>query len=201
MQEPGSPGPASKPPGRRASWLPLLLVGTLALVQAGCLVVAAGVVGGAAATGYVWYKGRWCRDYLAGFNDTAAALRTALVELQFPITSEETKNGTTYFGSRTADGTPIRILVEPVPSRIPAEGTLTRVAIRVGFAGDEALSSRIFDQVARHLVPPMLLPPTPPTGPPLTAVSPSLRPVAARVPVETAAPPLAPPLPPPVKGQ
>jgi hypothetical protein len=192
MQEPGSPGPGCTPPGRRASCLPLLLVGTLALVQAGCLVVAAGVVGGAAAGGYVWYKGRICRDYPAGFNDTVAALRAALFEMQFPITSEESKNGTTYLGSRTAAGTTIRIWVEPVPSPIPAEGTLTRISIRVGVIGDEALSTRIFDQAARHLVPPQLLQPTP-SAP---AVAFPLQPVAAHLPGETVQPPLAPPLPP-----
>ncbi len=191
MQDAGFPGPRQQV----CRCLPWLLIAALALVQAGCLVVAAGVAGGAAATGYVYYKGRVCRDYLASLPDTLAAVRTSLVEMQFPITSEESKNGTAYLTSRTTDGTTIRLYVEPVPSRIPAEGTLTRVSIRVGAFGDEGLSTRILDQVAGHLAPPMLLRPTPQ----LPAVPPPVHPAAATLPGETPPPPLAPPLPTPVK--
>jgi hypothetical protein len=194
MQEPGSPGPGSRPPeGHAYRCLPLLLVGILALVQAGCLVVAAGLAGGAAATGYVYYRGRLCHDYLADLPNTVQAVRTALSEMKFEILSEESKNGTVYLGSRTADGSPIHIWVEPVFSRIPSEPTLTRVAIRVGFWGDESLSNRILDQVGHHLVPPMLLQPTPQPPP----VPPPVQSASAAAPRETAAPPLAAPLPPP----
>jgi hypothetical protein len=174
----------------------LLLVGVLALAQTGCLVVAAGVAGGAAATGYVYYKGRLCRDYLADLNQTLNAVRATLLEMQFPIIAEESKNGTSYLASRTSDGSTMRIYVEPVPSRIPAEGTLTRVSIRVGAFGDEALSTRFLDQVGAHLTGPMLLRPAP--APP--AVPPP-EPAAARVPAETPAPPLAAPVPLAAKGK
>jgi hypothetical protein len=192
MQEPGSPDSGCRSPGRRAyHCLPLLLAGILALVQLGCLVVAAGVAGGAAATGYFYWRGRLCHDYLATPPDTLAAVRTALAEMQFPIIAEESKNGTVYLGSRTADGSTIRIWVEPIPSRIPAEGTLTRVSIRVSVFGDETLSNRILDQVGRHLVPPMLLQPAP-QAPPVAAPVQSASAVAPR---ETPPPPLAAPVP------
>jgi hypothetical protein len=167
-------------------------VAALAVAQAGCLAVAAGVAGGAAATGYVYYKGRYNRDYTAALNDTLTAVRTALDEMKFPITAEESKNGTSYLTSRTTDGSIMRIYVEPVPSRIPAEGTLTRVGIRVGAFGDEPLSIRFLDQVGFHLIPPALLQPAPLSGPAL----PGVRPAGAVLPAETPAPPLAAPLPP-----
>jgi hypothetical protein len=172
-------------------------MGVLAVVQTGCLVVAAGVAGGAAATGYVYYKGRLYRDYLAGLNQALEALRASLLELQFPIIAEESKNGTSYIASRTSDGSTMRIYVEPVPSRIPAEGTLTRVSIRVGAFGDEALSTRFLDQVGAHLAGPTLLRPAP-VAP---AVPPPVQPASARVVAETPAPPLAAPVPLAAKGK
>jgi hypothetical protein len=189
MQDPG-PRRRNPRPGRRL--LGLTLVAAVALTQAGCLLVAAGVAGGAAATGYVYYKGRLYRDYPAGLGDSLAAVRTALVELQFPITGEEVKNGSGYLTSKTADGSTVRIYLEPVASRVPAEGTLTRVSIRVGAFGDEAVSTRLLDQVSLHLVP---------APPARTPVGPQtfIQPTTSLQPGETNPPPLAAPLPQPAK--
>jgi hypothetical protein len=169
-----------------------IAVAAVAVVQGGCLVVAAGVAGGAAAAGYCYYKGRVCQEYPASLADTLAAVRTSLAELQFPITKEETKSESAYVTSRTADGSKVSIELDLVPSRVPADGTLTRVGIRVGLAfGDEAVSKRILDQVSLHLVPGPMVPAAP-------APAPVLPPPVQRtgfVPGETAPPPLAPPLP------
>jgi hypothetical protein len=173
--------------------LPCLVVVVLTLTQTGCLVVAAGAAAGAAATGYVYYKGRACRDFPASLADAHAATRAALLDLQFPVVTEESKNDSSYIASRTADGSTIRIWLELEPSRVPADGTLTRVSVRVGAFGDESVSRRILDQVAVHFVAPGLVrQQAAAASPPAPA---PIQPVRAVVPGETAPPPLAPPAP------
>jgi hypothetical protein len=164
-------------------------VAVVAIAQGGCLIVAAGVAGGAAAAGYFYYKGRICQEYPATLGDTLAAVRAALTDLQFPITKEETKSDSAFLASRTADGSQIRIELDLLPSRVPADGTLTRVGIRVGLGfGDEAVSKRILDQIGLHLVPVPAIPATPHFTPGPIQQS-------GWRPHETAPPPLAPPLP------
>ncbi|HZY84211.1 MAG TPA: DUF3568 family protein [Gemmataceae bacterium] len=173
---------------RRLAYLGLA---ALLLVNAGCLVVAAGAaVGGAAAAGYAYYNGCLYRDYPASLGDSLAAVRTALVELQFPILKEETDTGTAVVLTRTADGSKVRIHLDVVPSRIPVEASATRVSVRVGALGDEAVSVRLLDQVSAHLVPgagaPRLTP---------QPAAPALGPIqttAETRPGETVPPPLAP---------
>src|SRR5262249_41439439 len=103
------PGPRRRGPRSCLSTLCLTLAAGGALLQGGRLPVGAGVAGGAAATGYVYYKGRLYRDSPASLGDSLAAVRTGLVELQFPITGEEVKNGSGYLTSKTADGSTIRM--------------------------------------------------------------------------------------------
>ena len=163
----------------RVGWLLLALA---ALVNGGCLLAVAGAAGaGAAAAGYVYYNGLLYRDYPSNQADTLAAVRAALDELKFPIKEEKTDTGSVYIRTRTNDGHSVRIFLDLVPSPIPVEGTMTRVGVRVGYAGDEAVSARILDQVSRHLVPPSMLPA--PAGAALGAPRPAN---------ETQPPPLAP---------
>src|SRR5262249_58941602 len=98
-------------------------------------------------------NGQLYRDYPANLGDALAALRAALTELGFPVLKEKLDTGSAYVESRTGDGSTVRIHLELIPSSIPAEGTLTRIGVRVGFSGDEAVSARLLDQVSRHLVP------------------------------------------------
>jgi hypothetical protein len=166
-----------------------MAVAALAVAQTGCLVVAAGAAAGAAATGYVYYKGRLYRDYPAGVADALAATRAGLLDLQFPLVSEETKDGSACVSSRTADGTAVRIWLDMVPSRVPADGSMTRISVRVGAFGDEAVSARILDQIVMHLVPPALVRPQASVAPGLA--EPAIQPVRALMPGETSPPPLA----------
>jgi hypothetical protein len=123
------------------------------------------------------------RDYSASIPDTQAAVVAALGDLKFPVVSQATAGGETYVESLTADNTKVKIYLDPVPIRVPADGPVTRVSIRVGTFGDEDLTRRLLDQVGAHLFPagqpgplrPVAVPP-PPTPPP---------------PGETAPPPLA----------
>ncbi len=179
---------------RKLRLLGWLVLGLAVLLNAGCLVAAIGAgAAGAAVAGYVYCNGLLYRDYPATLTDAAAAVRSSLLEMQFPIVKEKSDTGTLFVQTRTGDGHTIRIYLDVVSSPIPAEGALTRIGIRVGFTGDEAVSARILDQVSRHLVAPPVVPGAPPPvasapGSP-ASVAPSLlppRPVA-----ETSPPPLA----------
>lgn len=188
---------------RPRAWLASAAFALAALGNAGCLLVAAGAAGAGAAT-YAYYNGQLYREYHASLADTAAAARAALADLQFPVIEQKSDTGTTFLKTRTADGHTVRIHLDVVPSPIPAEGALTRVSIRVGFSGDEAVSGRLLEQINLHLAPPGTVRPTPapatalPKGASLGAPLPlkqetEFRPVAAK---ETAPPPLAPLVPP-----
>jgi hypothetical protein len=166
-----------------AGWLLLVLA---ALVNAGCLLAVAGAAAGAAAgAGYVYYNGLLYRDYHASLSDSLLATRTALSELQFPIVEQKGDTGTAYLRTRTADGHTVRIYLDVVPSPIPIEGSLTRIGVRVGYSGDEAISARVLDQISRHLAIPSQIPQTTlaPANPNATLGTPR--------PIETKPPPLA----------
>jgi hypothetical protein len=163
--------------------LALAGVAVAALLNGGCLVAAAaGAAGGGAAAVYAYQRGRLYREYPASLADATSAVRTSLTELGFPTVTEKFKDDERIFTTKTGDDTAIHITLEPLTSRIPAEGPMTRISVRVGTFGDDAVSARILDQVSMHLVAP-----TPPTtsSPPVV-----IRPVPPRPP-ETASPPLA----------
>ena len=151
-----------------------VLMAALALAQGGCLLAVAGVAGGAAATGYFYYKGRVYRDFPASFTEVHNAVRAALLDLNFIIFSEQAKDGKAFLITQTTNGKKVRIYLDCLSSPIPAEGLLTRVSIRVAWFGDEAVSARIFDQVAFRLSHPGPVAP-PPAGPPPTAAPPPIQ--------------------------
>jgi hypothetical protein len=185
----------------------LVLVATLTLANAGCLVVAAGAAGGAA-VGYAYYKGKITDTYAAGLDDSWAATHTALAELGMPIVKEDRGTKTATIDSRTAEDDHVRIILEPVRSSIPAEGEVTRVSVRVATFGDRPVSDRILYQISLHLapagyVPPaggQLMPPQPvvQTGGATTPLPPQTPPPPFAGTQQTAAPPLLPPTPVPV---
>src|SRR5947209_6098791 len=106
-----------------------LLLATIALANSGCLVVAAGAATGGA-VGYAYYRGNVTRFYAANLEDVRAATRSALSELGMPITEKNESDGY-LIDTRTTDGDRVRINLELQTSRIPAEGALTKVGVRV----------------------------------------------------------------------
>jgi hypothetical protein len=142
------------------------LIAFLALIQGGCLLAIAGVAGGAAATGYFYYKGRVYRDYAASFPDVRNALHNALTDMNFLIYTEEVKDGKGFVVTKTTSNKKVRIYLDCLSSPIPAEGLVTRVSIRVACFGDESVSARIFEQVALRLGHPAPVGPAPPGPPP-----------------------------------
>jgi hypothetical protein len=153
--------------------LSYLVVAGIVLLNAGCLAVALGTAGaaGAAALAYTYANGRFYREYPTKMPEALEATRTALKELQLPIEKEEPPAGDkAYIESKTGDGDTIKIYLETIASRIPAEGSVVRIGVRVGpVAGDQTVSTRILDQINLHLVAPVQVRPeytVPPLPPP-----------------------------------
>ena len=183
----------------RTTHLVLFLV---ALANSGCLLATTAGIAGGAAVGYAYCKGRVCETYNAGTEDTWAATRTALVELGMPIVKEERKGSEGFIESRTADGDRVRVYMEPEMSRIPAEGQISRVSVRVAVFGDRPVSDRILDQLGAHLA----FAPLPGVGtPPPTAALGVIQTGAAsappNLPYQTGPPPLLQPEPTPLQTQ
>ncbi len=155
--------PRQRKDGKRRRRVLHLLVAAAALANGGCLLAAAGAAAGGA-TAYYYFKGKVCQEFPSTFHDTWLAAQTALQNLQLPLVANENNGSAGKLTSRTADGTAVTIDLEVIPSRIPAEGSVTRACVRVGTFGDEAVSRRILDQVGAHLTRPTW-PPSPPRRP------------------------------------
>ena len=157
-----------------------LALAGLALVNSGCLVVAAGAAAGGA-VGYVYGRGKVCQNYVANSQETWAATHTALQELGIPVETEEYHADGGSIDSQLADGGSIRIYLDAAGSGVPPEGPLTTVCVRVAMFGDYDMSERILNQIGAHLA----------VAP--TAASPgTIQPTAPPLP-QTAPPPLLPP--------
>jgi hypothetical protein len=155
----------------------------LLLANAGCIAAAA-VAGAAAAggaAGYVYLKGNVPDDFNADLSTTWAAAKLALADLKMPVTREDRNDKRGTLESKSGTGDTITLSLEARTNKVPADGPITHVSIRVGALGDEKLSDRIFEQVAFRLNP---APPIPPAVvPPGSGVAPAG--------FQTAAPPLA----------
>ena len=113
-------------------------VAAAALVNAGCLVAAVGAAAGAAgAAGYYYYTAPLVHDYPSPYGDTLTAVKAALAELQFPIVKEQPVGGGTLIETHTGDGVAVQVALDLVTSPVPADGSLTRLSVRVGHFGDE----------------------------------------------------------------
>jgi hypothetical protein len=171
-----------------------VVVAGVLLTNTGCLAVALGTaaVGGTAAAAYVYANGRLYRDYNTKLPEAEEASRTALKELGFAINVEEPKADKDFIESKTGDGDTIKIYLDSIPSRIPAEGNVVRIGVRVGLVGDQNVSARILDQISLHLVAPVQI--RPDGQPPQPQPPQRLEPVqyVPPSPRETPAPPLAP---------
>jgi hypothetical protein len=173
---------------QKRAWTAYLIVAVAAMCQGGCLLVAAGAAGGAYA-GYAYYQGRICQSYVANFEDAWAATHTALGELGMPVLSEEHQTNCGVIKTQTSDGDRVRIALDVIPSRIPAEGSLTRICVRVGTFGDHPVSERVLYQVGAHLVVSPVPCPMPASGPPPVANAPGSD-VPIPTPGQTVEPPL-----------
>jgi hypothetical protein len=166
----------------------------LAFGNSGCLLIAAGAAGGAAA-GYAYYKGKIVEYYSAGLDDSWAATHTALGELGMPLVKEERGTQSASIESRTGDNEVVHIYLDAINSSIPADGRMTRISIRVATFGNGPVSDRVFYQIGTHLVPVNYVPPPVAQVPPAGAITPA----GAVAPQQTAPPPLLPSAPEPIQ--
>ena len=123
------------------------------------------------------------REYPAALTDASAAVRTSLADLQFPPPTEKSDGGEVTFETKASDGARVHVYLESLTSRIPGDGPVTRITVRVGAFGDDAVSARILDQISIHLV-------VPPASQAASAAPPVPRPSPPHPP-ETSPPPLA----------
>jgi len=129
-------------------------VALAALANAGCLALAAGAAAaGAGGVAYAYFTAPLVHDYPTGLNETVAATKSALAELQFPVDNEKAEGEGVVLESHTGDHYKIVVNFEVLASRVPADGSMTRVSIRVGHFGDDAVSGRIHDQINLHVAP------------------------------------------------
>jgi hypothetical protein len=149
--------------------LALGMLAGLALVNAGCLAVAAGAAAAGGLAGYAYYQGSDSRDYAAPFHQTWTAAQAALGDLAMPIEGVQQGASDGALLTRTADGTRVKLSFEENP------GPTTTVNVRVGVFGDHPLGERILDDIQAHLGP-------------ASVPCPAAAPI---VPPETAPPPLA----------
>jgi hypothetical protein len=174
--------------GLKRKWVgaAYLVLAVATLANSGCLLVAAGAAAGGAA-GYAYVQGNVSHTYNADLANTRAAVHSALNDLGMPVEKEEQDAAGAFIQTRLADGDPVKIHLETLASRIPAEGPLTEVGVRVATFGDHPMSERIHYQVGAHLASGSGATPPPPLAPTLGPVQP-----AAGAPgVLTAEPPLA----------
>ena len=118
-----------------------VLLGTLAATS-GCLAVAAGA-GAGAAVAYV--RGDLDATLNAGFEKAVHAANAAVGDLKFAKVSEKKDALQAILTVRNAADKKIEIRVTQVGD------ALTKVKIRVGVFGDEALSLTILDKIKANL--------------------------------------------------
>jgi len=126
---------------------PLLLVALLTvpavlLVQTGCVAV---VAAGAAGSGVAWYSGRLESSLGHDLDDVYRASQKALTQLEFAKISENKSAVDAQLVSRTALDKKVDIVLTQVSPRS------TKVAIRIGVFGDEALSLAVLDKIKANL--------------------------------------------------
>lgn len=112
------------------------------VVQSGCLAVAAGV---AAAGTVVYIRGELQASLANPYRDVITATGKALGKLQFRKISEKGDALKTVIVARTGSDKKVEITVKKVTDSV------TKVEIRVGVFGDEALSMTILDNIKQAL--------------------------------------------------
>lgn len=119
------------------------LLGILSIgLTSGCVVVAAGAAGAGAVA---WVRGELDANLGNSFDDVSRATTRALEQLQLAKISEAKSALDAEFVARTGQDKRIQIRLDRTTDN------LTRVRIRVGTFGDEALSRAILDKIRANL--------------------------------------------------
>lgn len=119
----------------------VLLAVTLSF-QSGCLVAAAGVAG-AGTVAYI--RGELSSTLDAPYENVVRASNRGIQQLEFAKISENKDALTAIIISRTADDKKIEVKVSKISD------STTRIQIRVGVFGNEALSLTVLDKIKENL--------------------------------------------------
>lgn len=119
-----------------------LAVAGAALVQSGCVAVAAA---GAAGTGVAWYSGRLDSTLNVSIDRAYEGTQRAIKEMQFAQVSSTKSGVDAHVIARTALDKKIDIKLER------AGDAVTRISIRVGVFGDETLSLTILEKIKANI--------------------------------------------------
>jgi hypothetical protein len=124
----------------------LAVFGGILLAQSGCLVAAVGACAGAGGA-YAYYHGNVSDDYSAEFGQVYQASKEALADMAMPVITEKHDGLTGTIESSLSDGTKVTISLEEKPRIKPEDGHTTEVGVRVGYFGDQSLSSNMMDKI------------------------------------------------------
>lgn len=136
-----------KPHSHKSSRLPVwaasvVLACAAVLCSSGCVAV---VAAGAAGTGVAWYAGRMETTLNHGVDDVYAASQQAVKQLEFARVSERKSGVDAELIARTALDKKVEITLNRVDDKA------TKVSIRVGVFGDEALSLNLLEKIKANL--------------------------------------------------
>jgi hypothetical protein len=120
----------------------VLAAAVLSTALTGCLAVAAGAAGAGAVA---WVEGRLDATLNADFERVVRAANLAIKDLQFAKISEKKDALEAIFVARTAGDRRVEIKALKVANQT------SKVQIRVGVFGDEALSLTILDKIKANL--------------------------------------------------
>lgn len=122
--------------------LAALVLAVAVTLQSGCLVAAAGAAG----AGTVAYlRGQLASSLDQSYDTVVRASNRAVEQLEFARISETKDALTAIIIARTAEDKKIEIKV------IKVSESLSKVEIRVGIFGDEAISMTILDRIKANL--------------------------------------------------
>jgi hypothetical protein len=152
------------------------LAGLLLVANTGCLFVAAGAAAaGGAAAGYAYFSAPVYQEFPLAVPDAAALTRASLADLQLPLVKEEQTPDGIKIESLTGDKKTILITLSARPQKLPSDGVVTRISVRVATFGDEMVSGRILDTIQIHA-------PVRPTAAPQVQSHTPIQPVVAQTP-------------------
>lgn len=120
----------------------LFLIAPLLLATSGCVAVA---VGGAAAGTVAWIRGALEVAVDAPIEKVGNAATATMTEMKFSLISSKVDVVSGVIVARTAQDVKVEILLKKITEKS------TKVSIRVGVFGDQALSQQIYDALRKNL--------------------------------------------------
>jgi hypothetical protein len=142
-----------------------LVAAWLAAAQSGCMLLAAGALGGGVAAVGI-KRGTVSRTFSASVEETTTALQAALTDLGLPVERPRLGKKLAEIDSTLDDGSPVFLTVRAEPKDLPNDPPQSRVEVHIRVFGDRPRSERILDRVEYRLKNPAPLPVAPPISTP-----------------------------------